>query len=135
MRGPSERTVSWAVVGAGRFATERMVPAIASVPGSRIDGVWARDHDAARHLAATVGATTYPDLDTLLSSRADIAYVAATPAAHPSLVEALLTAGIPVLCEKPLALTASAARAASPSCRAHSASPASSITTCGPTTA
>ena len=101
---------TWAIIGAGRFATDRMVPAILSAPGSRIAGVWARNSTAARSLADAVGSTNYPSFAALTDSKVDIAYVAVTAEANPGLVVPLLEAGIPVLCEKPVAATVAAAR-------------------------
>lgn len=60
---------------------------------------------ASQHGAAVIGAAELaadPD-------QVDLVVVAAPPATHPELVEPLLRAGIPVLCEKPLATTTAAA--------------------------
>lgn len=100
----------WAVVGAGRFAAERMVPAIGSVPGVTLSGVWARETAAAERLAHAMGCATYSSsLAVADDPTVDVVYVAATAASNVTLVTPLLEAGKTVLCEKPLALTSAEA--------------------------
>ncbi|SIM55218.1 Predicted dehydrogenase [Micromonospora cremea] len=98
-----QQTVRVAVVGAGfmgqvhaeaaRRAGARVVAAVASRP----DGAAA----AARAVGADEG---YPDLAALLgNAQIDVLHVCTPNASHASVVAAALSAGVHVVCEKPLA--------------------------------
>ena len=63
------------------------------------------DTDRARTTAADVGARFVPTVDALLSEGLDGLVVAVGTAAHPQLIRAGVAAGIPVFCEKPVAMT------------------------------
>jgi myo-inositol 2-dehydrogenase/D-chiro-inositol 1-dehydrogenase len=63
------------------------------------------DPEAARRYASDVGATAVTDLAAAIAHGVDGAVVTTPTQSHPSLVAALVEAGIPSFCEKPLALT------------------------------
>lgn len=89
----------WGVVGAGWVARDYVLPAIAADPAARLVGVHDRDPAALDGLAPT-----FDDLDALLAAPGlDAVYVATPNHAHAPVVQAVAAAGIPVLCEKPLA--------------------------------
>ncbi|NED10107.1 Gfo/Idh/MocA family oxidoreductase [Streptomyces sp. SID9124] len=72
-------------------------------------------HDAveqqARELAGKLGADWTGDLDGLLGSGLDGVVIAAPTAVHDTLVRAAVAAGVPVFCEKPIAVGLGATRA------------------------
>ncbi|MCD2189676.1 Gfo/Idh/MocA family protein [Actinomycetospora soli] len=93
----------WGVVGLGWVARDHVLPAIAADPRARLVGVCDRDPAALDGLPGDVVATT--DLDVLLGERPDAVYVATPNHAHLPVVRAVAGAGVPVLCEKPMAHT------------------------------
>jgi 1,5-anhydro-D-fructose reductase (1,5-anhydro-D-mannitol-forming) len=89
----------WGVVGAGWVARDFVLPAIAADPQAHLVGVHDRDPAALEGLAPA-----FADLDDLLAAPGlDAVYVATPNHAHAPVVLAVAAAGIPVLCEKPLA--------------------------------
>lgn len=93
----------WGIVGFGWIARDFMAPGIAAA-GGRVVAICDRD-PAARAAGLAVGATAHADLDGLLGAGLDAVYVATPNHAHRDSVERCLAAGVPVLCEKPLAAT------------------------------
>ena len=93
----------WGIVGFGWVARDYMAPGIVAADG-RVVAICDRDPDA-RAAGATFGAMAHADLDGLLGERLDAVYVATPNDAHRGPVERCLAAGVPVLCEKPLAAT------------------------------
>ena len=65
--------------------------------------------DHARSVAANLGAEFLPSVAELLESGVDGLVIATGTATHPELIRAGVDAGIPVFCEKPVALNVSAA--------------------------
>ncbi|PVZ09937.1 Gfo/Idh/MocA family protein [Actinomycetospora cinnamomea] len=89
----------WGVVGAGWVARDFVLPAVTADPSAHLVGVHDRDPAALEGLAPAFG-----DLDALLAAPGlDAVYVATPNHAHAPVVAAVAAAGIPVLCEKPLA--------------------------------
>ncbi|GAA4907646.1 putative dehydrogenase [Actinomycetospora succinea] len=89
----------WGVVGAGWVARDHVLPAVAADPAAHLVGVHDRDPAALDGLAPV-----YADLDDLLAAPGlDAVYVATPNHAHAPVVERVAAAGLPVLCEKPLA--------------------------------
>jgi predicted dehydrogenase len=96
-------------IGAG-MVFERYARACDALPGVEI--VAAYDPDPARRAgAARPGLSFHESLEQLLAQPLDAVLVLAPNAAHRRLVEACLLAGVPTLCEKPLATTAADADA------------------------
>lgn len=92
----------WGVVGAGWVARDHVLPAIAADPAAHLVGV--HDRDPAALQALDPGAPAFDDLiDLLAAPGLDAVYVATPNHAHAPVVAAVAAAGIPVLCEKPLA--------------------------------
>lgn len=98
------RTFGIGVVGTGIMG-QRMTAALAHHPRFSVAALW--DPDTAALQAASsiaAGARHATDLADLISDSAcDLVYVAAPPAAHRPIVQAVLAAGRACLCEKPLA--------------------------------
>ena len=105
MSGP----VDIGIVGLGWVARDYMLPAIAAHPGARLAAVCSVGADDFAGLAEEVG--RYRTLDALIAHRPRLgaAYVATPNHLHAEQAVALLEAGIPVLCEKPMAPTATEA--------------------------
>jgi len=96
------RIVRAAVVGAGFMG--RVHAESARRAGGRVVAVTA-GRPVGVHAAAAVGADrAYPDLDALLSEAGiDVLHVCTPNSAHAEIAHAALSAGIHVICEKPLA--------------------------------
>ncbi len=99
----------WGIVGFGWVARDYMAPGIAAA-GDVVAAVCDAD-PAARDAALRAGAKAYADLDGLLAARPDAVYVATPNHLHRGAVERCLEAGVPVLCEKPMAATLADAEA------------------------
>ena len=93
----------WGIVGFGWVARDFMAPGIAAA-GGRVVAICDRD-PAARESASRIGARAHHDIAALLDERVDAIYVATPNDQHRAAVEASLAAGVPVLCEKPIAST------------------------------
>ncbi|GAA1435012.1 Gfo/Idh/MocA family oxidoreductase [Microlunatus lacustris] len=61
-------------------------------------------HERARAVAAEIGAESAPSVDALLERGVDGLVVATGTATHPALIRAGVDAGVPVFCEKPVAV-------------------------------
>ncbi|MDL5156313.1 Gfo/Idh/MocA family protein [Actinomycetospora termitidis] len=97
-------STGWGVVGLGWVARDHALPAIAADPDARLVAVCDRDPDALA--AAGPGVTATDDLDAFLAvDGLDAVYVATPNHAHLPVVRAVAAAGVPVLCEKPMAHT------------------------------
>ncbi|WP_433799217.1 Gfo/Idh/MocA family protein [Actinomycetospora sp. CA-084318] len=101
-------STGWGVVGLGWVARDHVLPAVAADPHARLVGVCDRDPAALDDVPADLATT---DLDVLLDARPDAVYVATPNHAHLPVVRAVAAAGVPVLCEKPMAHTVEDARA------------------------
>jgi 1,5-anhydro-D-fructose reductase (1,5-anhydro-D-mannitol-forming) len=99
----------WGIVGYGWVARDHMAPGIAAAGGT-VAAVCDPD-PAARALAEAQGARAHADLAGLLADRPDAVYVATPNHLHREAVEACAAAGVPVLCEKPLAASLTDAKA------------------------
>ena len=101
-------SVGVGVVGTGVMGSEHARLLRREAPGAHLAGVFDADPDRAR--AAGAGAVVFSDPRSLIASERIEAVVIASPdATHAELTLACLEAGKPVLCEKPLASTATEA--------------------------
>ncbi|MCC6404437.1 MAG: Gfo/Idh/MocA family oxidoreductase [Fimbriimonadaceae bacterium] len=73
--------------------------------GAELSGVWDPDADAAARFAGEHGCAAFDSLEELTTD-CDAMVAAGTNIGHASIIEAVLAAGKPVLCEKPLAASA-----------------------------
>jgi predicted dehydrogenase len=93
------------LVGTGYWAKITHAPALASTPGAELTAVWGRDPAAAAALAASCGATAYPDFGAFLDSVDAVAF-AVPPHVQAPLAVRAAQAGKHLLLEKPVALSA-----------------------------
>src|SRR3954468_2319060 len=115
MAGEAVSDFRWAVVGPGRIA-RRFAQAVRGLPGGRMAVVIGRDEQRAREFAdawCDPGLTRVgTDLTELLRTRdIDAVYIATPHAFHAEEAARCLRAGVPVLCEKPLAVNLRQAQA------------------------
>jgi predicted dehydrogenase len=104
-----ERT--WGVIGAGRVA-RRFARAIGDAPGHRVTAVSSRTRAGASSFLAELGfeGTATESIDELLDAAPDLVYIASPNDMHAEHLARVHEAGIPALCEKPLAANAAGAR-------------------------
>lgn len=104
--------VRWGIIGCGGIA-RRMTKVLRGVPGAVVQAAAARDGERARVFAAEFAIPrAYGSYEELARDEAvDTVYVATIHPTHAAAVRACLRAGKPVLCEKPLAMTAAQAQA------------------------
>ncbi len=107
---PSTISIGWGIVGFGWVARDYAAPAIQSA-GSHVSAV-ADPNSTSRRAATAFGARSYASIERLLADPdVDAIYVATPNHLHRSAVEAAAAAGIPVLCEKPMAASLADAQA------------------------
>ena len=114
-------TVYWGILGAGKIAESQMAPAIGVAPGHELVAVTRREQDAAQQFADRHGAQrAYDSVEALLEEdQVNAVYVATPPHLHARETILAAEAGKHVLCEKPMALTTSEARAMIDASRAN----------------
>ena len=103
------------VLSAEHVHAPAYISLLASMPGARLVGVWDDDRQRAAAAAAPVSTRAFDDVDELLE-RVDGVVIASANTRHRRLVEIAATAGVDVLCEKPLATTVDDARAIVDAC-------------------
>ena len=100
------------VLGAGWWACEAHLPALRAHPRAEITAVQKRSHDAAEKVARDFGATractTVEEM--LAPGDLDAVIISSTPNMHFAQAKASLEAGLHVLIEKPMTLTAAEAQ-------------------------
>ena len=97
----------WGVLGPGRIA-RTFAGDLLLVPDAELVAVGSRSLERATALTDEVGGTAYGSYEELLADeRVDAVYVASPHALHVDHVSACLAAGKHVLCEKPMANSAS----------------------------
>jgi predicted dehydrogenase len=101
------------IVSAGGTGRKRTLPAMLLSDTCKVTAVHSRDEDEARRLGKDFGIKhVYGDLGRMITdAEFDIAVVCSPPFVHPEQLEMLLRAGLPTLCEKPLALSEATALA------------------------
>ena len=107
----------WGIVGFGWVARDYMAPGIAAA-GGRVVAICDLDAEA-RAAAVRIGAHAHTEIATLLHEDLDAIYVATPNHSHRPAVEACLAAGVPVLCEKPVAASLTDAEAMAAAARRH----------------
>jgi len=100
--------IRWGILGASKFASEQMGPAIHEAKGAVLAGLATSSPDkAARFRAFAPGLTLYDSYDALLAApEIDAVYIPLPNHLHIEWSLKALAAGKPVLCEKPVALEA-----------------------------
>jgi len=103
--------VRWGIAGCGWVAHDFAAAAILQ----SVNGTLAAVHDRDPAAMARFDAPAFADLGALLAG-VDALYVATPNHAHRGIVEAAARAGVPVLCEKPMATTMADAQAIVAAC-------------------
>lgn len=104
-------TVAIGVIGAGAMGAAHARTIARGVPGARVSVVCDADFERASVIAAEVGCVvSASSLELIDDPDVEAVIIAAPDAVHEELALACLAAGKPVLCEKPLAMTAEGSR-------------------------
>ena len=104
-------TVAWGIVGTGAIA-HAFATAIADSQTGRLAAIASRDAKRAEKFAKDHGAEQgYGSLQAMLQSGIQALYIATPHTNHAEAATACIEAGIPVFCEKPVALNAAQAEA------------------------
>src|SRR5947208_4465662 len=116
----SKRTIRYAVVGLGHIAQVAVLPAFAHARrNSRLAAIVSGDRTKRREIARRYGvnqAFSYDDFDECLRS-VDAVYIALPNSMHAEYTVRAARAGVHVLCEKPMAVTADECRRMITACR------------------
>ncbi|WP_243845176.1 Gfo/Idh/MocA family protein [Mumia sp. ZJ1417] len=95
------------VVGAGAMGADHVRTLTTAVPGTAVTRVYDRDTARAEQLAQPAGGEVAASAEELIGSdEVDAVIIASPDMTHADLAVACISAGKPVLCEKPLAVTA-----------------------------
>jgi dihydrodiol dehydrogenase / D-xylose 1-dehydrogenase (NADP) len=104
------RRVRWGILGTGGMAAE-FARALGRLPEAELVAVGSRDASRAQAFARAMGAPrAHGGYERLVADDLDVVYVATPNAQHREHCRLALAAGKAVLCEKPFATSASAAR-------------------------
>jgi len=96
------------VIGAGAMGSDHAHTIESSVPAARVSEVFDADTDRARYVAQSVGASVASSAESLVNSgEVDAVIICSPDFTHAELAKACIAARKSVLCEKPLAVTAS----------------------------
>ncbi len=107
----------WGIAGCGWVARDFVGPAIQASTNGHIAALYDPDPSSRHRAGQLFGAPCFGELDAFLAAPGlDAVYVAAPNHAHRALVEAAAGAGLPVLCEKPMATTLADAEAMVAAC-------------------
>jgi virulence factor len=101
---PSPPRLRVGVIGLGDIAQKAYLPVLTARDDVALT-LMTRDPDRLARISSRYNVNATRHLDHLLEDGVDAAFVHASTAAHAELVERLLTAGVPVLVDKPLAPT------------------------------
>ncbi len=116
------RAIRYAVVGLGHIAQVAMLPAFAHARrNSRLTALVSDDRVKLKKLAARYGVEhtfTYDEYDACLG-QVDAVYIALPNSLHAEYTIRAARAGVHVLCEKPMAVTAQECRRMIAACRRH----------------
>lgn len=105
--GTAGGPVRWAIVGLGRFARGRLLPALSRAPHARLGGVYTRNADVRRAVADEYGVRAYETYDAVLADQqVEIVGLVTPHDVHAGQAIAAARAGKHVFVEKPMAVTA-----------------------------
>ena len=116
---PARRSIRYAVVGLGHIAQVAVLPAFAHARNSELVAVVSDDRTKRREMAKRYGleqAFTYEEFDDCLRE-VDAVYIALPNSMHADYTIRAARAGVHVLCEKPMAVTAKECQQMIAACR------------------
>lgn len=112
--GPDQRPVPWGVIGCARVFDRRIAPALSTLSCTSVVAIASRSSEKAEEFAARHGIPrsygSYTDL--LADSKVEAVYIALPNHLHLEWTLHAIEAGKHVLCEKPIALSATEAKLA-----------------------
>ena len=109
--------LNWGIAGCGWVARDYVGPAMQESANGRVAVLYDPDPASLQRAAALFDAPAHADLGAFLATPGlGAVYVAAPNHVHRTLVEAAAGAGLPVLCEKPMATTLADAQAMVDAC-------------------
>ena len=109
--------INWGIAGCGWVARDYVGPAIQASANGHLAAVFDPDPISRHRASELLHVPAHDDLATFLATPGlGAIYVAAPNHAHRALVEAAAAAGLPVLCEKPMATTMEDAQAMVDAC-------------------
>lgn len=107
----SDARVRFGLVGYGFGGRWFHAPLIAGGPGTELVGVVTRSPDRRAEVAAEhPGVAVHDSVEDLVAAGVDAVAVSTPAATHSTVTDDLLRRGVPVVCDKPFALDAAAAR-------------------------
>jgi 1,5-anhydro-D-fructose reductase (1,5-anhydro-D-mannitol-forming) len=110
--------LGWGIAGCGWVARDYVGPAISASANGELVALYDPDPLSRSRAKQLLGAPCFDNLDAFLATPGlGAVYVAAPNHAHRQLVEAAAAAGLPVLCEKPMATGMADAEAMVEACR------------------
>lgn len=111
--------VRWAVVGLGRFARGRLLPALSRAPHAHLAGVYTRDAEVRGTVADAYGVRSYESFDAVLADpHVQVVGLVTPHDVHARQAIAAAAARKHVFVEKPMALTAADAAQMLAACNA-----------------
>lgn len=100
-----EPKFKWGIAGLGNFAVNSVIPAIKSIPRTRIVAVYSHSFNRSKEVAGIFSIKEYFDnYEEFLKSDFDAVYITSANQYHYEQVIAAARAGKHIICEKPLAL-------------------------------
>ena len=109
--------LGWGIAGCGWVARDYVGPAMQASCNGHVAALYDLSPGSLRQAAALFDAPAHADLDSFLATPGlGAVYVAAPNHVHRPLVEAAARAGLPVLCEKPMATSLADAQAMVDAC-------------------
>ena len=109
--------LGWGIAGCGWVARDYVGPAIVESANGALIACYDPDGSSRQRATERFGVASHEHIETFLATPGlQAVYVAAPNDAHRGLVEAVAKAGLPVLCEKPMATTLADAEAMVAAC-------------------
>ena len=108
----NKKDFGWCFIGSGRIAERVTDDLLKYANGSYPVAVYSKTYANAQHFAGEYGAVAYKSAEeALLDPKVKAAYICTTHPYHKEYSVLALNKGIPVLCEKPIAMNATEAKA------------------------
>lgn len=112
------RRIRWGVIGSGGIALRRTIPeGIVPARNAELVAVYNPSQEVNQQVAARFGGRACRSVEELLETGVEAVYLASPPDVHLAQVRQCATAGVNVLCEKPLGRTVDEVREMLEDCR------------------